>query len=291
MLLGKPNTFFVLFVTFVAVFSATAHAQSADPDPTVTGTFSNVTRVENWSFFHPSPGATSNPDYTFLGDRAELGASVTGARFDLAASFNYVRMENLPTNAIGPGGLGAGAFYYYSSGVRYSYQLYLSEAVLRAKARDGRWSVAVGRMRYASGAETTTWSADLDALMRDRLQSRLVGTFDYALYQRRFDGVRADVNRPTWHFTAAAFLPTQGGFEESTNLSMPKLQVGSAVFTERGGPSASPRAWQAFAYLYRDRRPITCTAGQHRDIRRRSRGRDHCRVRRLACVPDANARR
>ena len=50
---------------------------------------------------------------------------VEGARFDLTGAFNYVRLENLPTNAIGPGGLGSGAFYFAATGVRYSYQLYL----------------------------------------------------------------------------------------------------------------------------------------------------------------------
>ena len=42
---------------------------------------------------------------------------VEGSRFDLSGAFNYVRLENLPTNAIGPGGLGTGAFYFAATGV------------------------------------------------------------------------------------------------------------------------------------------------------------------------------
>ena len=81
----------------------------------MTGTISNVTRVESWSYFQPkidplalTQGPIGDPDYTFIGDRAELGVRVDGSRFELSGAFNYVRLENLPTNAIGPGGLGIG---------------------------------------------------------------------------------------------------------------------------------------------------------------------------------------
>ena len=244
------------FVTFVAALSVPGFAQSPDPPPTVTGTISNVTRVETWRFFEPFPEAGTNPDYTFVGDRAELGARVRGVRFDLAAAFNYVRLENLPVDAIGPGGLGTGAFYFASSGERYSYQLYLSEATLRAKSREGRWAVTLGRGHHESGHEAPVALPALDTLMRERLGARLVGDFEYSFYQRRFDGVRVDVDRPRWHVTGAAFVPTQGGFEESTNLSMLKLQVATGAATFRPQGVASPSAWQAFSHVYRDRREV-----------------------------------
>ena len=49
---------------------------------------------------------------------------------------------------------------------------------------------------------------------------------------------------------AAAFVPTQGGFEESTNLSMLKLQVATASLTGK----AAAAEWQLFGSSYRDRR-------------------------------------
>ena len=54
-----------LFILFAC--SVTAGAQ-----PVVTGTVSNVTRVESWSYFEPrtTEAPVGNPDYTFLGDRA-----------------------------------------------------------------------------------------------------------------------------------------------------------------------------------------------------------------------------
>src|SRR6185503_17988620 len=97
-----------------------------------------------WSYFQPKvdPRALTDapigdPDYTFFGDRAELGVRVAGSRFDLGGAFNYVRLENLPAKAIGPGGLGTGAFYFAASGVPYSYQLYFGELTLKTKFNNG----------------------------------------------------------------------------------------------------------------------------------------------------------
>jgi len=229
----------------------------ADAQPAVTGTVSNIARVESWSYFQPridplalTPAPIGDPDYTFFGDRAELGVSVKGTRFDVSGAFNYVRVENLPTDAIGPGGLGTGAFYFAASGVNYSYQLYLGELTARIKSASERASITIGRMPFASGGEFHSSNASLEELKSERLQARLIGNFEWSYYQRRFDGVRVDVDRARWHVTAAAFVPTQGGFEESTNLSMPKVQVSSASFTRK----AAAAEYQVFSYAYRDRR-------------------------------------
>ena len=252
-LLGRPKGVSCsLFFCFVFVAVAFADAQ------TVTGTLSNVTRAESWSYFQPivPPGPDNpigDPDYTFFGDRAELGVTVEGSRFDLAGAFNYVRVENLPADAIGPGGLGTGAFYYAASGVPYSYQLYLSGLSVRIKSSDRRSSITLGRMPFSSGGEFTSSSPTLERVKRERLQSRLIGNFEWSYYQRRFDGARLDLDRSTWHVTAAAFVPTQGGFEESSNLSMPKVQLFGGALTHK----RSTAEWQAFAYGYRDRRPNT----------------------------------
>jgi hypothetical protein len=239
----------VFFVFFVLAFSVAAGAQ-----PVVTGTVSNVTRVESWSYFqpqaNPDPEATvGDPDYTFIGDRAELGVRVDSTRVDLSGAFNYVRIENLPTDAIGPGGLGSGAFYFAATGVRYSYQLYLGELTARLKSAGGT-SVTIGRMPFSSGGEVRSGSFSLQNLKAERLQSRLIGNFEWSYYQRRFDGARLDVDRPHWHVNLAAFVPTQGGYEESTNLSMTKVQVAAGSFTLK----SSNVDWQGFGYWYRDRR-------------------------------------
>lgn len=224
-------------------------AVTAGAQPVVTGTLSNTTRLESWSYFQPAVDPAGDPDYTFFGDRAELGARVEGPRFDLSGAFNYVRLENLPKRAIGPGGLGTGAFYFAASGINFSYQLYFSELALKSKFNNGA-SVTVGRMPFASGGEVTSGSFSLQRLKAERLESRLIGNFEWSYYQRRFDGARVDVDRPHWHVNVSGFVPTQGGYEESTNLSMPRVQIGAASFTLK----SSNVDWQGFAYLYRDRR-------------------------------------
>jgi hypothetical protein len=246
----------VLFVFFVV--------SDADAQPQVTGTLSNVTRVESWSYFEPRTDLLAlhtdppgDPDYTFIGDRAELGVTVEGARFDLGGAFNYVRIENLPTDAIGPGGLGPGAFYFAAVGTRFSYQLYISELLFRMKSANHKVALTVGRMPYVrlprpralrvDGGEPGAALAEVTA---QRIDGRLLGNFEWSYYQRRFDGVSLDVSRGRWHFNGSAFMPTQGGFEESTNLTMTTLQVGAASATRVTVRSES----QAFAYLYRDRR-------------------------------------
>jgi hypothetical protein len=244
-----------LTLFFVLALSVSAAAPAADPK--VTGTISNVTRVESWSYFEPAPDREAlplapigDPDYTFIGDRAELGVRIDGRRFDLSGAFNYVRLENLPTQAIGPGGLGSGAFYFAATGLSYSYQLYLGELTARIKSADHGRSLTIGRMPFSSGGEFTSGSFSLQRLRAERLQSRLIGNFEWSYYQRRFDGARFDIDRPRWHFNLSAFVPTQGGFEESTNLSMPRVQVGASSLTLK----SSNVDWQGFAYAYRDRR-------------------------------------
>jgi hypothetical protein len=223
----------------------------------VVGHVSNSTRVESWSYFEPridrlalTADPIGEPDYTFVGDRAELGVYVQGERFDLTGAFNYVRLENLPTRAIGPGGLGSGAFYFAATGVRYSYQLYLSDLTVRVKSADRRSSLTLGRMAFASGFEHTPSSHPIERLQLERVAARLLGNFEWSLYQRRFDGARLDVERGRWHFNAGAFMPTQGGYEESTNLTMTKVQVGTASAMRTTPASAS----QVFVHAYRDRR-------------------------------------
>lgn len=249
--MGKPKEFFVLFVFFVVSLSSPRAQEPAK----VTATVSNITRVESWSFFDPYPATSpdqlvGDPDYTFVGDRAELGVRVDGSRFDLSGAFNYVRLENLPTNAIGPGGFGSGAFYFAATGLSYSYQLYLSDLTLRVSSAGDRASLTLGRMPFTSGGERASGNAALETLKRERLHARLVGNFEWSYYQRRFDGGRVDVKRPGWQATAALFVPTQGGFEESTNLSMPKVQVAHASYARE----TSRSEWTAFGTLYRDRR-------------------------------------
>lgn len=229
-------------------------------------TFENLTRAENWRFFDP-PETEADPDYRFLGNRAHLGVGVKAPRFDLAGGFAYTSLGPLPSNAVGGGGpMGTGALYQAATGMSTSYQLYLSELNLTLHSADRRVRFTVGRMAHASGAEGDrpadgARERELVGLRRLRLDSRLIGGFDWSMYRRRFDGVRLTIDRPAWYAGGALVAPTQGGFEESANLTMIELQVSSAFAGRRhvlGRSAAAGRAeTQAFTHVYRDRRDVT----------------------------------
>ena len=240
-----------------------AQAPGLREEPPVSGSLSNVTRVETWRFFAP-PTPESDPDYTFFGNRSDLGLTARGARVDLGGGFSYVRIQELPTDAIGPGGLGTGAFYYAASGLPYSYQVFLTGLTVSAHTSDRRWSFTAGRMPYTSGAEgdhAGTAGSRVAAVRRLAVDGRLLGAFDWSSYQRRFDGARVHWRGDRRYAGGGLFLVTQGGYEESANLTMTRLLVGTAYagrqhganFTTGAAPAGES---QAFGVLYRDRRRV-----------------------------------
>jgi Alginate export len=255
----------VASVTMIVWLAGAVVAQDAPAPaaPQVAGSLANVTRVETWRFFEPqSPGG--DPDYTFFGNRSDLEITVRGARVDLGGGFSYVRIQELPADAIGPGGLGTGAFYYVASGLPYSYQVLLTGLTVSAHTMDRRWSFTAGRMQYTSGAEgenVATASSRLAAVRRLAVDGRLVGSFDWSFYRRRFDGGRVHRQDDRGYAGGGLFLVTQGGYEESANLTMTRLLVGTAYagrrhgidVTSGGAPNGES---QAFAVLYRDRRGV-----------------------------------
>ena len=140
----------------------------------------------------------------------------------------------------------------------YSYQVFLTDLMVAAHTADRRLTFAVGRMPYTSGAEgerpTSSPSSDrLVQLRRLRLDGRVLGSFDWSFYGRRFDGVKVDARGARAYAGGGAFLVTQGGYEESASLTMTKLQVASAYAGLRHGAQAES---QVFAVGYRDRRDI-----------------------------------
>jgi hypothetical protein len=232
-------------------------AQAAPPRTTTLfdWTVTNTSRVESWSFFEPPP-AGGNPDYTFFANRLRVGGARSWARVDVEAALQYVQFAELPKQAIGPGPLGTGAAYYSQSGHSDSRGIYLR--TLNARVRlPGRVIVQAGRFPYQSGGESSSGRPKVEAIKRARLDGRLIGEFEWSLYQRSFDGARADLDRERWHLTGAWFSPTQGGFEEKAGKRLAGVSVGALAFALR--PSAFPRATDlnVFALRYDDDRPVT----------------------------------
>ncbi len=241
--------------TSAAARQAPAAAPATPPAP-LRWQARNTTRVETWRYFEPKPGG-GDPDYAFVANRLLFTLDWRRPRFEVGGGLQYVQFGGLPTTASGPGALGTGALYFDHAGRPDSRQVYLRTLQLRLKNLLPGLDVQMGRFGYTSGAESPSGDPKIEAVKRQRLDARLIGEFEWSLYQRTFDGVRLDVSRPQWHATAAAFRPTQGGFEEQAGH--PLHGVGAAAFTFTLKPSAQVRHtdWQGFVYLYDDTRSVS----------------------------------
>lgn len=245
--------------TMLAV-APVAHAQepaaSSPPDETtVRASVTDLARVESWSYFDPPPGG-GNPDYTFIGNRLTFRVQASAPRWEVVGALQYIQLWNLPGEAFGPGALGTGALYYAAAEQSRAYQLYPRFLNLKLKELTPGLSITLGRMGYTSGAEADSGVPSIEYLKRQRLDSRLIGEFEWSIVQRAFDGVRVDVERKGWHLNGAALMPTQGGFEESATPTITDIQVGAAALTFRPHVVIPWSELQVFGQFYRDRRDI-----------------------------------
>ncbi|NDP42399.1 MAG: alginate export family protein [Aromatoleum sp.] len=253
----------LLFTLLAAAFGTELRAQTPAP-PLPSGSAAQVqetrwflrnwTRVESWHYFDPNPGG-GDPDYTDIANRLQLGVEHRAPRYDVSGAIQYVQFGGLPTGATGPGPLGTGALYFDQSGRTDSHQVYLRYLNLRLKAGGGL-TVQAGRFGYTSGAESPSGDPKIETVKRLRLDSRLIGEFEWALYQRAFDGVRADLDRPRWHATASAVRPTQGGFEDAAGAEITRIDLVTGAVTLKPGSVLRHTDWQLFANRYNDTRPV-----------------------------------
>jgi hypothetical protein len=246
---------------------ATASAATAQDPPALPATSAarapgetsflveNVTLVEAWRYFEPHPGGGTEPDYLFVGNRSTLGARYEGSRWGVRGSIQYVRMENLPSGAIGPGLLGNGGAYYFQAADTFSYQFYLRGLSGAFRAPSIGLTVEGGRLSMTPEPAAAPLPP-AEALARERFDGRLLGDMEGALYERAWDGVRLGVVRGGWQWTAAALLPTQGTFEESANLPMDRVRVATVDVVAAPGAVAANTRFQAFVTGYRDTREV-----------------------------------
>ena len=209
-----------------------------------------------WRFFEPPPGGGNN-EYAFVANRLFGSVQRTSARYDLTVALQYVQFGGLPSDAVGPGPLGTGAVYFAHAGRSDSHQIYLRYANVRLKRLLPATTLQIGRMPYASGGEAASGNQKIEAVKLQHVAARLIGEFGWSIYQRAYDGVRADTAHGRWGATGFAFHPTQGGFEDAAGLMMPDVTVlggAASIASARSTPSSQ---YQAFFYRYRDTRHVT----------------------------------
>ena len=209
-----------------------------------------------WRFFEPPSGGGNN-DYAFAANRLFGAVQHTTPAFDFTAALQYVQFGGLPSDAVGPGPLGTGAVYYTHAGRPDSHQLYLRYANVRLKRLVPSTSIEIGRMPYSSGGEAVSGNPKIESVKLQRVAARLIGEFEWSIYQRAYDGARIDTTRGSWTGTGFAFHPTQGGFEDAAGLMMPDVTVVGGAATMKSAGLMPSVQYQAFVYRYRDTRHVT----------------------------------
>jgi hypothetical protein len=244
----------VLWLTLLCLGPSAGSAQV--PAPSTEWLVRNMTRVESWRFFEPYPGG-GDPTSTYAGTRFHVGVRRTARRVDLQAAAHFVQLGWLPEHAVGPGPLGLGAVYFDHAGSTHPGELYLKYLNVRFKDVVPGFSVQTGRFGYTSGAEGTSGVGKIETVKRQRIDSRLIGEFEFSFFQRSFDGVRADYVHGRSRATAAAFFPTQGGFEEDANTTMTDVVVLTGALTLAPNAPIPHTEWQIFSHRYDDDRHVT----------------------------------
>jgi hypothetical protein len=217
-----------------------------------------LARWESWNYFEPPPTG-GDPTYSFLGNRARFEVRGRHARAQVTVGAQYVVMAGLPENASNPGAFGTGALYYDQGGRRTNpQQLWLRYANVRLPNVIRGLDLQAGRMPYTSGAEAPSGNPKIETVKRQRLDARIVGEFEWSIYQRGFDGVRVDLTQPTWKVTGLAAMPTQGGFARVAGPTITDIVIAGATVSSRA-PGTTPRRTQVqgFGWYYADDRPVT----------------------------------
>jgi hypothetical protein len=250
---------FLLGVCGAGTARAQPPAAAATAQP-VTYYVRNWTRAEMWRFFEP-PALGGDPSYAFVANRLQVGLERRTRRYDFVGAAQYVQFGGLPENASAPnplGPMGTGALYFTQGGRRSdSRHLYLRYLNVRLKEISPGWSVQIGRMAYTSGAESPSGDAKIEAVKRQRVDSKLLGEFEWSHYQRGYDGVRTDIDRRRLHVTAAVLRPTQGGFEDNAGVEITKINVVSGTVAVKPGRGLRHSDWESFVVRYDDSRSVS----------------------------------
>lgn len=238
--------------------SADSQASRAPaPLPRLKFFVQNWTRFSQWDFFDPGVGGGES-NYNYTSNRLRLGMSWVMPRVEVNVVGQYVQFGGLPRNATGPGLLGLGAAYFGHSGDTWSRQAYLRYANVKLKnVADSGVSLQFGRFGFNGGLETVTENKKIQTLKRIRISQKLIGEFGWSIYQRSYDGVRADWKNNFGNLTLAAFRPTQGGFEEVAGTTINEIDTYIAAWTVPSGQWLPHNEVQLFFYKVDDERPVT----------------------------------
>jgi len=222
----------------------------------------NWLRWSEWRYFDPAaPGG--DPDYGFFSNRLRFGLNAKKETWGAEVSFQYVKQWSLPDDASGTTGgeLGLGAVYFEHNGSTAPDSLYIKYFNLTLlNIADTGLNATVGRFNYSGGLETLSGVPKIDWLKKVRLDARLIGEFDWSIYQRSFDGIKLQWDHELGHLSVSGFRPTQGGFERSANKHISDIDILATAYTFKPGKLIPNSEIQFFDYYYDDERDIPVRA-------------------------------
>ena len=210
-------------------------------------------RAERWDWFDDTEAGR----YWFAGALARLGVTRTGGpvgyRLELAAPV----LLHLPGDAVQPapaGQLGLGGTYRAANfDARDAVQLFPKNAYVHlARSRLRRTdALRVGRFEFDDGVETSPSSATLLAVKRERIASRLLGTFGWSHVGRSFDGAHFSRKQDGGDITAVVAAPTRGVFQADGWGTLP-IAVAYGAWTRPVNTGFSSADLRLFALQYAD---------------------------------------
>jgi len=272
----------LLWLVLVAALAPPARAQTPPAAPSsleLAGPWGSHWRLEGservrgefWSYFDTAPdGPVPNSDYSFLGNRLQLGLHVTRDPFEAFVQLQDSLVWPVPEKAAGPGGQ-----YWFNSKH--------SDPLTSAIFRQGwfRWrdtlavpglSTTLGRQLYRDGLETAAKDPTLAWLQRSRIAERLIGPFDYTHVGRSFDGGQVAWERDLLNVTAMGFVPTAGGYEIDANREIPNIALAGLALNLRETPIVPRTIGRLFYLYYDDHRPIAVVDNRPLAVREAQKG-------------------
>jgi hypothetical protein len=230
---------------------AMACAAAAQAAPVVTPIAQARWRHELFDTLrNASPG--QDKTYSYGGLRARGGVSLRNGPFEGRAVLQAVTAYEVPNDA----SFGSGRTLFALSD-RDTSPSALDLIELTAGIKNDRLAVAVGRQGFKDLPETPTGNDRLDWLRKARLSERLVGTWEWTLLGRRFDGAGGAFTGKRWDAHAYLGRVLQGGFDVDDGFQpLDDVNVAGAslgTFKARRLPHSDIRL---FTVIYRDDRDI-----------------------------------
>ena len=211
-------------------------------------------RLEYVDWYHAKDKPSNDP-YLFEHTKLNLGAKFHQDFFTAYAQGQYFQLLDLPDS-----GTGTGANYNLNNeGKRNPGGVILRQAYLAIDRQIGTplLRAAGGRMLYANGMEIQNSSPEIEAIKKNRIANRVLGSFDFTA-GRSFDGGLVSLSEKSFGGVAGGFFhPTQGGFSADGGVEITHIDIGTASATYGQPILGTASEAQLFYYYYDDNRDNT----------------------------------